>query len=129
MTATHVRGLAVIADQPALSTIRTPTGKEIHFQQIRELLLEDETVEYGCVHCEFTGPSPNTIRPHLKQHSDVSPKPKATRPKLHELTLGELLKRVEELERVTSERDSWRTRALKAEGQLRGLRKTLRGDG
>ena len=129
MTATHVGGLAVIADEPAQSTISTPTGKKIYFQQIRELLLEDESTVYGCVHCEFTGPSTNTIRPHLKQHSDTQPKPKPARPKLHELTLAELLKRIEEHERVLADRDSWRTRALKAEGQLRGLRRTLRGDG
>lgn len=130
MTATHVDGLAVIADQPALSAIQTPTGKPIHFKQIRELLLEDESTVYGCVHCDYTGPSVNAVRPHLSKHRDgAKPKKAAARPRLQDLSLAELAKRLESIERVTQDRDHWKARALKAERQLSGLRRTLRGDG
>lgn len=128
MTATHVNGVAVIADEPALSPITTGGGKPIHFHQIRKLLLEDESIAFGCVHCDFAGGSINAVRPHLNKHR-TQVTAKNTRPKLRDLTLTELLKRLDELERITADRDGWRTRALKAEGQLRGLRKTLRGDG
>lgn len=128
MTATHVNGLAVIAAEPALSPITTGGGKPIHFHQIHKLLLEDESIVFGCVHCDFAGGSINAVRPHLNKHrAHTAAKP--NRPKLRDLTLTELLKRLDDLERITAERDGWRARALKAEGQPRGLRKTLRGDG
>jgi hypothetical protein len=128
VTATHVNGLAVIADEPALSPITTGAGAPIYFQQIRQLLLEDDSTAYGCVHCDFAAGSINAVRPHLRKHRE-QPSPKTRQPKLSELTLGELLKRLDEHTRVAADRDSWKARALKAERNLGILRKTLRSDG
>lgn len=128
MTATHVNGLAVIADEAAPTNITNGAGERVYFRQIRKLLLEDDSIAYGCVHCEFTGVSTNSVRPHLSKHSGPA-KPKTRRPKLRELTIDELMAKLENHERVAAERDNWRVRALKAEGQLRSLRNTLRGDG
>ncbi|MFI0742799.1 hypothetical protein ACH4PU_32660 [Streptomyces sp. NPDC021100] len=72
MTATHVNGISVLEDQPARSGI-SRTGVTVFYEQIRELLLEDGQVVYGCVHCDYTNPNQHSIRPHLKVH-----KPKAT---------------------------------------------------
>lgn len=128
MTATHVNGVAVIADEPAPTNITNGAGERVYFRQIRKLLLEDDSIAYGCLHCDYAGTSTNAVRPHLSKHGKTA-KPTRRRPKLRDLTVDELMTKIDDLERIATERDAWRARALKAEGQLRGLRKTLRGDG
>ncbi|WP_019061562.1 hypothetical protein [Streptomyces prunicolor] len=71
MTATHVKGVTVVADEPARSPISRP-GVNVVFDQIRHLLLADGSEWYGCLHCDYVSQNQNSIRPHLKAH-----KPKA----------------------------------------------------
>lgn len=67
MTATHVNGVAVVADEPAQSPISRP-GVNVVFDQIRHLLLADGNEWYGCRHCDYVSQNQNSIRPHLKAH-------------------------------------------------------------
>ncbi|MFI8932604.1 hypothetical protein ACIG3E_33690 [Streptomyces sp. NPDC053474] len=73
MTATHVNGVTVVADEPAPSPISRP-GVTVTFEQIRHLLLADGAEVYGCRHCTYTSPNINSIRPHLKAHKPKKPK-------------------------------------------------------
>lgn len=78
MTATHVKGVAVVADEPARSPISRP-GVNVVFDQIRHLLLADGSEWYGCVHCDYVSQNPNSIRPHLKAHKP-KPAPEVRKP-------------------------------------------------
>lgn len=128
MTATHVDGRRVIEDQPAKSPLSTE-DKTVRFKQIRELLLDDATIVYGCAHCDFTADAVGKVRPHLKAHGARGPgRPRtAIKKDVNELSLADLLRRVKLLEQVEAERDDWRKRALDAERRLRTLRRALNG--
>ncbi|MFB6881266.1 hypothetical protein ACFCY8_10570 [Streptomyces noursei] len=80
MTATHVNGVAVIADEPALSPISRP-GINVTFDQIRHLLLADGSETYGCRHCTYVSDNINSIRPHLKAHKAKPKEPVRKVPK------------------------------------------------
>jgi hypothetical protein len=125
MTATHVNGLEVIADEPTTSAISRRDGTPIIWQQTRTLLLEDGSTWYGCVHCDYARPNLHSIRPHLGKHKDrsaVSGPAGAG----GDLSLNDLLKRLSELDKVIAERDEWKRRAVKAERSLTLLRNTLK---
>ncbi|MBO2464476.1 hypothetical protein [Actinomadura violacea] len=62
-----IDGLAVVADEAALSPLSKP-GKPIIFHRIRELLLEDGTVRYRCIECAETSRQLGKIRYHLRTH-------------------------------------------------------------
>lgn len=128
MTATHVNGRKVIEDAPARSPLSRPDAP-MHFKQIRELLLDDGTLTYGCVHCDYTAATAGKVRPHLKAHTGRGPgRPKsAVAQDVNEMSLADLLRRVRQLERVEAERDEWRKRALDAERRLNTLRRALNG--
>lgn len=118
MTATVVDGHQVIADEPARSPIANGAGQPMYFQQIRKLLLDNGSELYGCVHCDYARPRLAQVRPHLKKHRDRA---------VGTLSVAELVDRLAKLERLTRERDGWRTRALKAEHALSALRRVLGG--
>ena len=122
MTATHVNGIAVVADEAALAPIRDFKGDPVHFKQIRELLLADESTVFGCVHCEFTRPTAAGVRPHLRAHSE-----KTGSGKKRGMTLDELIRRVDGLKLVEAERDQWKARALEAEAKLASFRSVIKG--
>lgn len=128
MTATHVNGRKVVEDAPAPSPL-SRDDFPVYFKQIRELLLDDGTVTYGCVHCDFTAVTAGKVRPHLKAHNGRGPgRPKtAVAQDVNEMSLADLLRRVRDLERVEAERDEWRRRALDAERRLNTLRRALNG--
>lgn len=125
MTATHVDGIAVIADEATKSPINDRAGKPIYWQQIRTLLLEDDTTTYGCLHCDYTADKPASIRPHLNKHKDKVMRKAVKRMPASEMSLSELLAKLAELEKVTAERDEWKRRALTAERKLATMRKAL----
>lgn len=116
MTARFVDGQEVLVDEPTESQITTTKGKPIVWQQIRTLLLADGSTVYGCAHCDYVGPSPLQVRPHLNKHRN--------RP-TDEMSLTDLINRVAALDRVTTERDEWKARALSAEKRLKTLRSAL----
>ncbi len=126
MTATSVNGLAVIADEATRSPITDRAGKPVYWQQIRTLLLEDESQAYGCAHCDYTSSNPASIRPHLNKHNKKTPAANGTGHRAADLTLTDLLAKLAELEKVTSERDAWKRRAVKAERSLNALREALK---
>lgn len=122
MTATHVDGRAVIADEPTRAPISQRNGDPVYWQQIRTLLLEDESTLYGCVHCDYTAEKPGSIRPHLKKHTSRAPAPAAAA----DMSLTDLLAKIAQLETVTADRDRWRRRALDAERKLSTMRRALK---
>lgn len=129
MTATTVDGVAVITDEPTSSGIVDRGGKPVVWTQTRTLRLADGRTVYGCLHCDRTSTNPLSIRPHLSAHSTrprKATKAAATRA-ASDLPLGELLARLGELDRVTVERDTWKTRAQTAERKLATLRNALGG--
>ena len=128
MTATHVDGRKVVQDQAAKSPLHTDT-QPVLFRQTRELLLDDGTVVFGCAHCDFTAAGIGAVRPHLKEHTGRGPgRPRtAITQDVKDLSLADLLTAVQSLEKITAERESWRTRALDAERRLRTLRRALNG--
>ena len=128
MTAATVEGRRVIEDQPAKSPLHTD-AKPVLFKQIRELLLEDGTVVFGCLHCEYTADTIGPIRPHLKAHGGRGPgRPRtAIAQDVNQMSLGDLLRRVKTLEQAEADRDTWRRRALDAERRLNTLRRALGG--
>ncbi|MGK5531563.1 hypothetical protein [Streptomyces sp. URMC 129] len=120
MTATNVNGLAVIASEPAPTNIVDKAGNRVYFQQIRALLLEDESIVYGCAHCDYTAASPMQVRPHLNAHRDrkrpatAADEPVKTAPA--PLTVSQMLTQ------VAGDRDRWRERAEAAESALAEVR-------
>jgi hypothetical protein len=128
VTAAAVEGRLVIEDQPAKSPLHTD-AKPVLFRQIRELLLDDGTVLFGCVHCEFTAATIGPVRPHLKAHTGRGPgRPRtAVAQDVNQMSLADLLRRVKALEKAEADLATWRTRALDAERRLRVLRDALGG--
>ena len=129
MTATHVNGNEVVADEPALSPLSTP-DKPIYYKQIRQLLLGDGTVLFGCAHCDFTTPVMFRVRPHLRRHADILATVKVDTVDDVMVVLREAIDKqnvglLTAIERLSGERDEWKSRALKAEKSLATLRKAL----
>jgi hypothetical protein len=123
VTATHVNGLSVIADEPTPSPLTDKAGNQVMWPRVRRLLLADGSTTYGCAECEFTAPTSAKVRGHLQGHRE---KPKRT-PSLSGLSLDDLLAKVDKLEKVTADRDAWKRRALAAERGLETIRKAFRG--
>lgn len=124
MTATHVDGVEVVADEPTTAPIKSFAGKPMVWTQTRTLLLADGRTVYGCQHCEYTSPNVLSIRPHLNKHRTVGPRPAAA---AKDLSLTEVLERLATLDKVSKERDDWKARALTAERKLATLRNALGG--
>lgn len=126
MTATTVNGLDVITDEPAESPFKTRAGTTVMWQQTRTLLLSDESVTYGCVHCDYTNKNLLSIRPHLNKHRDRKRPAPEPAPAGDEAAVAGVVERLRALDTVTAQRDEWRRRALAAEKQLTNLRRALR---
>jgi hypothetical protein len=117
MTATVAFGRTVIADEPTDSGMTTRDGHRVMFEQTRTLLLDDGSTAYGCVHCDYVSRKHLSIRPHLNKHRNTK----------RGEALTELLSQVGNLAEITTERDAWKARALKAERTLRTLRAAING--
>jgi hypothetical protein len=135
MTATTVDGRAVIASEPALSPLSEVKGRPIYYKQIVRLLLDDDREVFGCVHCDFTGQSAQSLYSHLKRHSGrKAQRAKAAPPVPMDVTLGDLLagqRQTSELmaliEQITEDRNEWKRRAREAERRLKVLRDAIGG--
>lgn len=124
MTATHVNGVPVIAAEPAVSNFKNQaTGENLRYRQMLRLLLEDGSEVFGCLHCDYTSPNLNSVRPHLNKHR-------------LSLEIGNghggvdiagLVKRLQAVEVVEADRDRWKARAIDAERELRKIREVLGG--
>jgi hypothetical protein len=131
VTATEVRGLAVLADEPAPAPLTAWDGKQVFWEQTRLLLLEDGTTTFGCKWCVYTNDNLASIRPHLggckarPGYVSRSDKVAAARAEVEApavvdeaVPVEALVKRlrmVDELEaklaRVTEDRDRWMAKA------------------
>lgn len=127
MVATHAFGLEVVGNVPTPSPIADRAGNPILWEQTRTLTLADGSTAYGCHHCDYTSRNRNSIRPHLRKHNQrTNSRPNGYTPAA-ELTVHELLGQLATLEELRADRDSWKTRAVKAEKALRTLRTMLGG--
>lgn len=122
MTASEVGGHAVIAVEPAKSNWKGRDGEPLEYRQMLRLLLDDGTELFGCLHCNYTHPSLHSVRPHLNKHRLSKHDEAAT---IGGLSLAEIARALNSHERQSTELEEWKRRALKAEGQLRTLRKAL----
>lgn len=92
------------------------------------LLLEDGSIVYGCVHCDYTSERPGGVRPHLGKHAvRPSGRPPNRRPVPKDLTVADLLSAAAQIDKLTADRDAWKTRAVKAEREMAALRRLLNG--
>lgn len=133
MTATTVNGLAVVDEQPTKAPITTPTGKEIFWEQVRELLLEDTSIAYGCKHCDFTDPAVGKVRGHLVRcPARPARKPKPETPVSDEAAVDGLLKQLAELPKLRAENaklraslERYKARCRAAESRLGVITKAI----
>lgn len=121
MTATEVDGRAVVTDEPARSPLGVDRGgNPVYFKQTRELTLDDGSVVYGCLHCEFIDERSAAIRPHLRVHASDRTNTRTGGKKTIELLAAELVK-------AEADRDQWKARARKAERDLATIRRAIGG--
>jgi hypothetical protein len=126
VTATQVDGVEVISTEPATSHWKDGKGTPIEYRQMLRLLLADGRELYGCLHCDYTHESLNSVRPHLNAHrKEKLAAAAAAGPSVGGLSLAELARVLSTADQTAADRDEWKRRALKAEGQLRSLRKAL----
>ncbi|MER7009942.1 hypothetical protein ABT324_00740 [Saccharopolyspora sp. NPDC000359] len=119
-----VNGRTVIADEPTLAPIAAKNGTPIYWQQIRTLTLTDGSVIYGCKHCDYTSPNPNSVRPHLNQHRKDKLASFGTN---GEDNVAQVLAQLAKLQEITEDRDEWKRRAQKADRDLRAIRRAIGG--
>lgn len=124
----------VIHEAPAQSRLKDKAGHHVLYKQIRELLLADGSITYGCAHCSETSPDIMVIFRHLRTHKPATirrPKPKKAAPKPdtngHKAEGdGLVIQLVEtEIAKLTMQRDRYKARALKAERELAKVRRAL----
>lgn len=128
MTVTSYNGLAVVRDEPGVAPFKTKAGEPVIQPQTRVLTLEDGSVIYGCLHCEYISHNQHSIRPHLGKHNSRRRNGNThlvDALSVRDMSLSDLLERLDHLDRITADRDRWRQRALKAERRLSSLRNAL----
>lgn len=128
MTATTVNGLAVVSDEAGVAPFTDRAGNPVVQPQTRVLTLEDGSVVYGCLHCDYISTNKNSVRPHLGKHNSHrrnGNRHLADALSVRDMSLTDLLERLDHLDRTTADRDKWRARALKAERRLSSLRNAL----
>ncbi|GLF98261.1 hypothetical protein [Streptomyces yaizuensis] len=99
----------------------------MYFTRIAELLLDDGSTVHGCkvTDCTFTG-SVGEVRAHLAAHKDTSDPAPPARSQLLGLTTAQLLEKAAAADRITKDRDRWKSRALTAERKLKSIHHALR---
>ncbi len=131
MTATTVNGHTVLADEPARSSLVRRDGKPVFFTQLRTLLLDNESTVFGCAHCDFTDERIGRVRSHVRYDHTDSDGPAPTRKTKRalaaagDMSLGEALAKLAEVEQLTAERDEWKRKARKAQAELATIRRVL----
>lgn len=134
-TRRRVNGLAVVDEQPVKANLPARPGEEPKNLRFNRLILEDGAVVYECCECPFTGTRGELQKHRAEDHggpgwgtNSVKRRPSAAAPSADALsyTLGELLDMAEAfgtwgatVERLTQQRDEWRTRASDAERTIR----------
>lgn len=137
MTATEVGGVAVVASEPAVTSLPRREGEPpVYFKQIVKLRLEDGSELYGCVHCDFTAPGVGQVRPHLRKHKRPNPEGRTVvlAVELEEMSVAELLvqKRradglLTQVSRLSQQLSDAKKRALVAERDIAELRRLING--
>ncbi|GAA2819908.1 hypothetical protein [Saccharopolyspora taberi] len=116
-----VNGVEVVRDEPTEAPLRDKDRKPILWTQTRKLLLADGSTIYGCAHCDYVNHNPRSIRPHLR-HCKKRPAAPSTATAAPTDLVGEL---VTSYEKLATDRQEWKERALSAEHQLRMVRIAL----
>lgn len=111
-----IDGVAVLDDRDTRSPINDRAGNPVMWRKIRTLLMADGTTLYGCSVCDYTSRNPMSIRPHLGKHSG---KVRVDTPTAE---VSAIVAQLQRLAQTEQERDSWKTRALAAESELRKIR-------
>lgn len=130
MTATEVDGVPVIATEPAADPKGWKdrrTGEPLKFRQVLRLLLEDGTETYGCLHCDYTSRNIYSIRPHLNKHRFTIAAEPTGNGHPAGVDLADLARRLQHVDRLEQDVDTWKRRALDAERELRKIRDVLGG--
>lgn len=107
----------------------SPLGRGITYKTVEVVHYHTGLTAYGCVHCNFTGPSSAKVRAHqMAVHGaprgGVKPGSRKKNSLMLEL-VREVERRAKDYDRVCAERDSWKERATKAERSLNTLRRAL----
>jgi hypothetical protein len=137
MTATEVNGVPVVSESEVESPLSSPK-KPVTFTRIRLLHLADGGAVYGCTECDHTEARMASVRAHLRRHSSTRRperkiEPLVTRPAaLGSMTLDQIAAGLnsidalsDALERMTTDRNEWKARALKAERAMATLKRVL----
>jgi hypothetical protein len=122
--------------------LKNGKGKAV-YTRIRRLLLDDGTETFGCIGCDITADSPAKLFHHVGSHDNGGPPPAAPKRQREKslspeswrgLTVEQLLNAGQQvqamgeaLEKVSADRNEWRSRALKAERELGTIRRLLGG--
>lgn len=120
-TKRFVDGHEVISDQPTEAPISARNGQPVYWQQIRTLRLSNGDTAYGCAHCDYVSANPNSVRPHLNAHRN------GRKSRHTSGDVEQVLQQLAHLDELTKDRDRWKQRALKAERDLRAIRRAIGG--
>lgn len=124
-----INGHTVINDEPTPAPINGKNGAPIYWRQVRTLTLDSGEEVYGCAHCDYTSPNPRSIRPHLSAHNATKRrKTPNDEGATNDAAVQDVLDQLSQLSEITYARDQWRQRALKAERNLRAIRRAIGGD-
>lgn len=121
-TKRFIDGHEVVDDQPTAAPIKALNGQPVHWKQIRTLRLSNGDTVYGCAHCDYAANTPNSVRPHLNAHRN------GRKSRHVSGDVEQVLAQLAHLDELTKDRDRWKQRALKAERDLRAIRRAIGGD-
>jgi hypothetical protein len=122
----------ILTDRPTRSPINKMNGEPIYFDRTRELVIrtvEGERVLYGCAHCDYVREVMGAIRPHLKRHNAPKEPRKSAAPRAPEMSLGDALKQLGDIDAMRERELVWRERALKAERELARVKRAFKSLG
>jgi hypothetical protein len=111
----------ILHDKPTRAPLDKANGEPIYFEQTRELLIqtsEGSKLLYGCKWCDYVRESVGAIRPHLARHNRKGPSA-PVKPATPEMSLSDALASLADVAKLTASVEEWKTRALKAEKELR----------
>lgn len=122
----EVRAVAVLLDKPTLSPIETRKGQPVYWDSIRTLSLATGDTVYGCADCDcdYAAPTHLQVRPHRNAHRELKTDGGNSVAGVVK-DVRSLIRKVESIDKLTTELNKWKARALDAERDLSALRQAL----
>lgn len=124
--------LRIIDERPARSLLSDRSGKAVFYRQIHELLMDDGSVRFKCVHCGTISNDLMVIFRHLKEHKPPKPAPQPedksrAEDNGYDTNGGSLVMEFldQKIRKLVEERDRYKARARKAERELARIRRAL----